>query len=197
MEGHRNSGIDAVGMLMTSGMDDDDDSDDEDGPQPAAHLPAQHDKHAALLSAASQPQLRQPNLPLAAPQPSYAAPVSALNLGRPKPAVLNTGLGRNSPPEMSQAGYPSAPPTPNTAYSVPSSPHPLQAPSTPIVPVFARASPAPRDVKFAAGSPIPRGNSEDTLISRGGAKGDDFWKRFSMVVREDNQKPANEKTRCV
>lgn len=198
MDGNRNSRADAIGMLMTGDMDDDDSDDEEPSARAAAH--AHHaqndrvDKHAALLAAARQPQPTQPKLPLAAPKPGYAAPVGALNLSRPKPAVLNTGRG-GSPPEMSQVGYPSAPPTPNSAYSVPSTPHPLQAPQTPIMPVFARASPAPRDVKFDVGStPIPRGNSEDTLIPKRGARGDDFWRRFSMVVREDNSKAANEKT---
>jgi hypothetical protein len=38
-----------------------------------------------------------------------------------------------------------------------------------------------------------RGNSEETLLPSRGEKGDDFWRRFSMVAKEDTQK----KERCV
>ena len=68
---------------------------------------------------------------------------------------------------------------------------------TPITPVFARPAKAAddREVKFATGQPILRGNKEETLLPRRGERGDDFWRRFSMVVREESQKKNTEKTR--
>ncbi|KAI0366624.1 hypothetical protein BV20DRAFT_951740 [Pilatotrama ljubarskyi] len=69
--------------------------------------------------------------------------------------------------------------------SIPSTPHPLQPPMVPIAPVFARPSTATsRDVKFAS-QPIMRGETEDTVLPRRGQRGDDFWRRFSMVAKED------------
>lgn len=63
---------------------------------------------------------------------------------------------------------------------------------TPITPIFARpsASPAPRDVKFS-GDAIMRGNSEDALLPRRGDKGDDFWRRFSVIAKEDTKQPSS------
>jgi hypothetical protein len=71
--------------------------------------------------------------------------------------------------------------------SVPSTPHPLQPPMTPITPVFARPSksPAPSDVQFSEA--IIRGNSEDNLLPKRGERGDDFWRRFSMVAKEEKK----------
>jgi len=69
-------------------------------------------------------------------------------------------------------------------------------PLTPITPVFARPSPAtlaPPNVKFSNDA-IMRGNSEETLLSRSTEKGDDFWRRFSMVAREANAKPTQQKS---
>lgn len=53
--------------------------------------------------------------------------------------------------------------------------------------------------------PILRGDKEDTLPLRSGRRiprvgekmgnGDDFWRRFSMVVKTEKTKPATEKTR--
>ncbi|KAI0820418.1 hypothetical protein BC628DRAFT_856906 [Trametes gibbosa] len=118
----------------------------------------------------------QPTLPLAAPQPGYAAPVAALNLSRPSPTATPDGRMPASP-EMSEFGHGSA--------SMPSTPHPLQPPMVPIAPVFARPSTATsRDVKFAS-KPIMRGDTEDTVLPRRGQRGDDFWRRFSMVAKED------------
>ncbi|KAF8682933.1 hypothetical protein RHS04_02415 [Rhizoctonia solani] len=89
----------------------------------------------------------------------------------------------------SSAGFGPIPGTPNEGLH----PHPLQAPSTPITPVFA----APPRVNFAEKSfntPILRGDKEETLIARRGERGDDFWRRFSMVAKEENAKPANQKS---
>ncbi|KAH9926087.1 hypothetical protein B0H21DRAFT_781365 [Amylocystis lapponica] len=105
----------------------------------------------------------QPRIPLAAPRPGYAAPVAALNLSRPSPTA-----------------------TPKAA--------PRDPPMTPIAPAFIRPSnsPGPRDVKFASGSPILRGNSEETLLPKRGQQGEDFWRRFSMVAKEDTRKPQSQ-----
>jgi len=47
------------------------------------------------------------------------------------------------------------------------------------------------NVKFQ--EPILRGGSEDRLIPRGGPQKDDFWRRFSIVAKDDAQKPPKEK----
>ncbi|EJF56677.1 hypothetical protein DICSQDRAFT_141133 [Dichomitus squalens LYAD-421 SS1] len=76
---------------------------------------------------------------------------------------------------------------------IPNAPHPLQPPMVPIAPVFARPSTATsRDVKFAA-TPIMRGETEDTVLRPRGAQGDDFWRRFSMVAKEDMATPPGQK----
>lgn len=114
-------------------------------------------------------------IPLAAPQPGYAAPVAALNLSRPAPTATLDGRMPASP-EMSEFGQ---------SASMPSTPHPLQPPMVPIAPVFARPSTATsRDVQFAS-KPIMRGDTEDTVLPRRGQQGDDFWRRFSMVAKDD------------
>lgn len=90
----------------------------------------------------------------------------------------DTGVPRMPPPI-----YQTAAPRP----TVPSAPHPLQPPMTPITPVFVRPSksPAPTDVKFS--ETIIRGNSEDNLLPKRGERGDDFWRRFSMVAKEEEK----------
>jgi hypothetical protein len=138
------------------------------------------------------PQARQIPSPqpltVVAPRPGYAAPISALdNLSRPEPAAQRStdypfgGFGggpgqNNSYPDNSSS----------SPLSVPKSPHPLNPPMSPITPIFARASPAPRDVKFEPAQPIMRGNKEETLLPKRGERGDDFWRRFSMVVKEES-----------
>ncbi|KAI8978841.1 hypothetical protein BD414DRAFT_494569 [Trametes punicea] len=122
----------------------------------------------------------QATIPLAAPRPGYAAPVAALNLSRPAPAATLDGRKLASS-EMSEFGRGSV----SQPGSIPSTPHPLQPPMVPIAPVFARPSTATsRDVKFAS-NVILRGDTEDSVLPRRGQKGDDFWRRFSMVARED------------
>lgn len=144
--------------------------------------------------------IRQQPIPLAAPKPGYAAPVSALNLQRPSPAA--SPEGRQPSPQMAQVPKPLTLVTnmnipPPAAIAVPSTPHPLPPTMTPIKPVFALPGKAEedRDVKFAASSPILRGNKEETLLPRRGERGDDFWRRFSMVVHQESSKRPNEKTR--
>ncbi|KAH7340734.1 hypothetical protein B0J17DRAFT_652604 [Rhizoctonia solani] len=164
-----------------------------------------------------------PGSPLVSPRPVYAPntpsrqaafdvhsqqqhPPSNLTVQIPAPPSANLRADIQSrgptmptaafmaPPANGGAGTPSAsgfgsiPGTPNESLL----PHPLQAPSTPITPVFA----APPRVNFdekAFNTPILRGDKEETLITRRGEKGDDFWRRFSMVAKEDNAKPANQK----
>ncbi|OCH91918.1 hypothetical protein OBBRIDRAFT_487742 [Obba rivulosa] len=145
--------------------------------------------------------LPQRSIPLAAPRPGYAAPVAALNLARPSAVASPEGRMLASPgPEMSQA-YPkpltlvsqqNARVPPPQPISIPSTPHPLQPPMTPIAPVFARPAKADGAVKFADDTPILRGDKEETLLPRRGQRGDDFWRRFSMVAKEENTKPYNQ-----
>ncbi|THH19094.1 hypothetical protein EW146_g2016 [Bondarzewia mesenterica] len=195
LDDNRQSGIGAVGMGLMTGDVDDDDEDEQ-----------QHDKHAAL-AAATQPQL----VPLAAPRPGYPAPIAALNLSRPAPVATPEGRQLASPqmsqlppslrPSAGMSATPRAPPPalltmipPPAPISVPSTPHPLPPTMTPIQPVFARPaknSPS-RDVKWGP-EPIMRGNSEETLIPKRGEKGDDFWRRFSMIAKEENKKPYAQK----
>ncbi|KAI0916774.1 hypothetical protein AcW1_007862 [Taiwanofungus camphoratus] len=151
------------------------------------------------------PQLQHQLIPLAAPKPGYAAPVAALNLSRPSPVASPDGRQPASP-EMSQVTYPkpltlvtqqSSPriTSPISTGGIPSTPHPLQPPMTPITPAFIRPSnsPAPRDIKFAHTEPILRGEKEDLLLPKRGPQGEDFWRRFSMVAKEDNGKPYAQK----
>lgn len=181
--------------LLSGDMDDDDSEDEDDRPRPSQV----GSKNAALAAAtgANPPQLsnQQPPLqPIAAPRPGYAAPIAALNLARPEPTA--TPQGRRpleNPFEPSTQSQPHLPPA--SPSHIGAGPHPLQAPITPITPVFAR--PAKNAIKFEATprtpKPIMRGNSEETLLPKRGEKGDDFWRRFSMIAKE----PAATKERCV
>lgn len=141
-------------------------------------------------------------IPLAAPRPGYPAPVANLNISSPQASGFPLGQSPE-PPQMGQvpqtlrvarqqadAAPRMPPPIYQTAVprpSVPSMPHPLQPPMTPITPVFARPSksPAPADVKFSES--IMRGNSEDNLLPKRGERGDDFWRRFSIVAKEEEK----------
>ncbi|KAF7365002.1 hypothetical protein MVEN_00371300 [Mycena venus] len=146
--------------------------------------------------------------PIAAPRPGYATPIAALNqsangnVARPAPTAAPQGRGaananlRIEPPAPGSpmAGSPFGNGTPSPS----SSPHPLQAPLTPITPVFAR--PQRTNTMDSQGSVafsetkglIMRGEKEETLIPRGrGQKGDQFWRRFSMVAKDpDEKKPS-------
>lgn len=167
----------------------------------------QHNKHAALAAATQQQQ----SVPLAAPRPGYPAPIAALNLSRPSPTATPDGRqAANSdmphlPPGLRPSGGANGASRPQPALlaipppapiSVPSTPHPLPPTMTPIQPIFARPAKgsAPRDVKWGA-EPIIRGNSEETLLPKRGEKGDDFWRRFSMIANEENKKPSTQKKR--
>ncbi|KAF8645172.1 hypothetical protein AX16_007999 [Volvariella volvacea WC 439] len=198
-DANRQSGVGALGMgLLNGSMDDDSDDDDEPARKPATanSTPASSQpvsKHAALAAAtgATSPQSSSPSVPqpIAAPRPGYAAPIAALNLARPEPIAVPQGRQQQLPPLENpfedNASFTPAPPSPMS-----SAPHPLQPPMTPITPVFARpAKPASAPgVKFSdpipRSKPIMRGNTEETLLPKRGEKGDDFWRRFSMIAKE-------------
>lgn len=173
----RNSGVDAVGLGFLNG-DVDDDSDDEghDEKKPSS-------KHAALAAATAVNRRASPTLTpppqynIAAPKPGYAAPIAALNLARPEPAADGRPT-YNSPSPMSV-----------------STPHPLDPPLSPITPAFARPRPPKSDVKFSfPEKSIMRGDTEETLLPKRGERGDDFWRRFSMVAKQESTKSPNHKT---
>lgn len=146
-------------------------------------------KHAALAVATGARDDVPPPQYIAAPRPGYAAPIDALTFSRPEVAASPGGRHQAHDPDW----HPNNPfnnPPPQSPL-MPSTPHPLQPPMTPITPVFARpqrADSASPDVKFANEKPPIRGDGEDTLLPRRGERGDDFWRRFSMVVKEENTK---------
>jgi hypothetical protein len=157
---------------------------------------------------AAMPVPQQIPVPLVAPKPGYAAPIAVLNMHQPSqspdsPQMHRFPPGINLPrAQNGQPGDPRMPPAaarppppPVAPISVPSTPHPLPPTMTPILPVFARPlKPSQnQDVKWGP-EPILRG-SEERLLPRRGDNGDDFWRRFSMVVREENKKPYSQKQR--
>ncbi|KAI0084779.1 hypothetical protein BDY19DRAFT_909533 [Irpex rosettiformis] len=181
----------ALGNAMLIGDLSDDDDDDED---PFA------DGHRT-------PTQRQQPIPLAAPKPGYAAPVAALNLTSPTtPSPSASPVGRQPSPSqgprplmlvnnMNGGGsVPNSPRMPSPGISVPNTPHPLPPTITPIQPAFVRPNKADdRDIKFAPTTPILRGEKEETLLPRRGERGDDFWRRFSMVVKQERMLPQTQK----
>jgi hypothetical protein len=179
--------------FMNGGMDDDDDDEDDKHVEPASKS---QDKPPppATLPAPAVPTNHQRPIPLAAPRPGYAAPVAAFNLSQPSSVAARgrtqvAPMKINVPPANLFVQHRTQPPP--SPISVPSTPHPLQPPITPILPAFARPpkDPAPREgVTFVHTEAIMRGTSEDVLLPKRGEAGDDFWRRFSMVVKEENQK---------
>ncbi|KAG2342149.1 hypothetical protein BDR05DRAFT_367058 [Suillus weaverae] len=194
----RQSGFGAVGLGFMNGDLSDDEDEDEDV---LMHKPpmATESKHGGNINASP--------IPLAAPRPGYPAPISGLNV--PSPVATPEMRQIVQPPPVHQPPQPmpnalkvNRPPagihqprmpvpiyeTPSPRPSVPSTPHPLQPPITPITPVFARPlkSPAQRDIKYT-GDTIIRGGSEDNLVPRRGQKGDDFWRRFSIVAKDEKK----------
>ncbi|KAJ7244997.1 hypothetical protein B0H12DRAFT_1073579 [Mycena haematopus] len=161
-------------------------------------------------AAPSTSQSRGPGSPaIAAPRPGYPAPIAALNqsangsVARPAPTAAPMG---RAPPSGGHPNLRIEPPAPGSPYSpnspfangAPSpsgSPHPLQAPITPITPVFAR--PQRTNTTDSNGSVafsetkglIMRGDSEGTIPRPRGQKGgDQFWRRFSMVAKDPDEK---------
>ncbi|KAG6820627.1 hypothetical protein H0H93_014230 [Arthromyces matolae] len=203
---HRQSGVGALGLGLLNMSDDDDDDDDD---QDNVHKPPSPSKHAALAAATAanaQPQRPSPPLDIVAPKPGYAAPIATLNLARPEPAaspdarrpIVTIQTDSTNPFDDPKPTSPPYHPTSPSPSMLSSSPHPLQPPITPITPIFARPKPTvafsdsvatPRPPK-----PIVRGNNEDTLLRSPGEKGDDFWRRFSMVAKVENSKDSSQKT---
>ncbi|KAJ7147153.1 hypothetical protein C8R43DRAFT_1012139 [Mycena crocata] len=152
-------------------------------------------------STPSRAPASSPGPAIAAPRPGYAAPISALNqsaggLARPAPSAVPAGRAPPSGGHPNLRIVPNAPNSPGSPYGTPSpsgSPHPLQAPITPITPVFAR--PQRTQTVSSVGSVafsekgILRGEGEETLLARGrGEKGEQFWRRFSMVAKDPEEK---------
>ncbi|KIY45196.1 hypothetical protein FISHEDRAFT_67136 [Fistulina hepatica ATCC 64428] len=188
-----------------------------DPDQPGPSVPSTpSSKHAALAAATTSGGRQSPSPPpqyvarqqpavapimqpapqrrIAQPQPGYVAPMDQLNLARPQPAAVPAGRqqqGYGPAPNM-RSNNPFAAPVVHTE-PPPTMPHPLQPPMSPITPVFAR--PRVSEVKFKDEKKhnIIRGDGEDVLIPRRGQKGDDFWRRFSMVVHEEQSKRPGEK----
>lgn len=148
---------------------------------------------------------QQQPIPLAAPRPGYAAPVAALNLATPSPSASPVGRQQSPGPRPlvlvnslnSPGSLPGSPRMPSPGASVPSTPHPLPPTITPIQPVFVRPAKTSgeKDVKFASSAPILRSEKEETLLPRRGERGDDFWRRFSMVVKQEDMLPKTQKQR--
>jgi len=147
--------------------------------QPSLYSPRDNRDVQDDLSPFRNPQMAQTSpIPLVAPRPGYATNVSVLTLNHPSPVTTPVGrfLG-----DTFDRGSP--------AIAVPQTPHPLQPPVTPIAPVFVR--PAKTSVvKFAPGQPIMRGEREETLLPKRGERGDQFWRRFSMVAKVENDRPS-------
>lgn len=150
---------------------------------------------------------RNAAVPLVAPKPGYAAPIAALSIPQPSPSPDTTRfppgihpkrmqLDQYGAPHMQPAAVTRPRPPQAAPISVPSTPHPLPPTMTPILPVFARPSVAtqPHNLKWGPET-IIRGNSEEKLLPKRGEQGDDFWRRFSMVIREENNKPSSQKQR--
>ncbi|KZT44417.1 hypothetical protein SISSUDRAFT_1056771 [Sistotremastrum suecicum HHB10207 ss-3] len=205
---NRDSGFGAVGLNLLAALadDDDEDDDDEDGPdEPVAN------KHAALLAAATGPPglpgysaqnanaTQQPS-PMHSTHPAMPEPKHAqgeqTKMPSPDTRTQPTIISSHGPRKDMQIVIPQTaqpiPRMPQPAFMASPSPTrtltplPLQAPKTPILPVFAR--PSDKEVKFLDAKPILRGNSEETLLPRNTAKGDEFWRRFSMVAKDDHVK---------
>lgn len=180
---------------MNGDMDDEDPFDDSHKPAPKQQT--YPDEKQQLRQHYAQQQQQQ-SIPLAAPKPGYAAQVAALQM--PSPAASPDGRSPVKPLTLvtnMNGANPRVPPP--AAINVPSTPHPLQPPMTPIMPIFARPADTTgqRDVKFASGTPILRGDKEDTLLprrrSQWGEKGDNFWRRFSMVVKVEDTNQHKER----
>jgi len=196
---NRQSGIGAVGAgLLAMDEDEDEDEDDNDSleSKPVVSDPTAS-KNAVLAAAtAAVKSQNQHQMNIAAPRPGYAAPIAALNnIPSPEPAAAPQYRHPSADAEMPLSNpfirpsmeNPFDPPSPaairahHGASPSPSLPHPLQPPITPIRPVFARPA-KPTGITFDE-KPKATRTERGALPSRG-ERGDDFWKRFSMVAKE-------------
>jgi hypothetical protein len=201
--------------LLNMADDDDDDDDDDDTRRTAQPLTpstpgkSPSSKHAALAAATIAANSPPPQY-IAAPKPGYVTPIDAINLARPEAAAFPQDRKELSPPIRGASlenpfdpkhSFEKAYPSPRAPYRQMASPapsmtepHPLQPPITPITPVFAR--PAKAGISFSDSAvprprkPIMRSDTEGTLLPSRGEKGDDFWRRFSMVAKVENRKGA-------
>jgi hypothetical protein len=217
----RQSSAGAIGMGFMNG-DLDSDDDDDDHPAVRHHnkhtaiAPPTYPNQSSVPLAAPRPGYAAPIAALHVPSPSpaqtpYSRQQPNIQMPQPTPpqvpAALFPATLRSGPrptgglqisvPTASPRGPPIFPQRQPSSPSptVPSTPHPLDAPITPIQPAFLRPakSSASRDIKFEK-EPIMRGNSEDHLLPKRGEKGDEFWRRFSMVAKDDamaNHKPSS------
>jgi hypothetical protein len=140
------------------------------GPIPRSIIPQQH----LCPPAALQSGVRT----VAAPAPAHSRPPQVAFMQGPMHGMAQTGPNGQGNPYHTGV-------MPSSPGATPRTPQPLPPPQSPIMPVFARPRKDSNSVKFEEGG-ILRGNSEETLLPRGiGGKGDDFWRRFSMVAKEE------------
>ncbi|KAF8891940.1 hypothetical protein CPB84DRAFT_1783880, partial [Gymnopilus junonius] len=181
-------------------------------PQPiAAPRPGYAAPIAALNLARPEPVAMSMPIPgMQQQRQAQGMPVPAplrLNMPQPQLHPQNPFEGSPGPNPFANPSFPhDRPPLSPSPSLHSSSPHPLQPSVTPITPAFIRPSkpkaniPPPAAVKFedgvfaprVNGAPIPRkeiirGDGEGTLLPTRGEKGDDFWRRFSMVVKEETK----------
>ncbi|KAF7299687.1 hypothetical protein HMN09_00974200 [Mycena chlorophos] len=123
--------------------------------------------------------------PIAAPRPGYAAPIAALN-------NMNGGNVARPAPTAAPGGAPALPLAP---HRLPVRPTRSAPPSPQSPPVFARpqrtATMDSSSVSFSETKGlIMRGEGEEAPLARPrpGQKGDQFWRRFSMVAKDPQEK---------
>jgi len=187
---YRYSGVGAVGMGFLTGDIDDDEDDEDLFSKPSSHPPGltPHGRPGPAVVNTNTVSSFAPKKPdpirAMGREPARAAP-APIQVHFPANAAQPSA--RAPPPSILNLPQARTPPSPHA----PMSPHPLQPPKTPIMPAFAR----PRlrtdahDVKFSP-DVILRGNKEETLLSRNTPKGAEFWRRFSVVVKEDQRHPG-------
>ncbi|KAH8114323.1 hypothetical protein DFH11DRAFT_1593806 [Phellopilus nigrolimitatus] len=187
----RQSGYGDLGAGFLNGDLEDDYSDDE---TIACHTESKKGSDERLPL---PPALNKfPAVPIVAPKPGYAAPVSALTMPEPTANPFGQQRGQQMSQVQQQGGRGPAPLSiPNRgAYSatpVPSTPHPLQPPMTPITPAFARPPKKSEESGITFdGTSIMRGKDEEVPLARRGQRGDEFWRRFSMVVKEEGDRKS-------
>ncbi|KAF9257492.1 hypothetical protein L218DRAFT_949121 [Marasmius fiardii PR-910] len=177
---------------------------------------------AAAGVSPKSPTFPQSSYQIAAPRPGYVAPIASFDLSQSTSATHRTPVTRQPPPQLAavksfqpqpkqqnpfdtsrhnhlqphQPNHP-GPYPPVTGqplrYGTPlvsSTPHPLQPPISPITPVFVR----PKVTNFLQDEFIMRGKAEDTVLPSRGQKGDDFWRRFSMVLHEEERSNGKKKS---